>query len=84
MFSFLGKLPASTSAALTINGLDVKKILRLAVVVFIGAFATNVTGAGLTETNLMTVLTDASNAGIMAIGSATVELARRLLTNQGI
>lgn len=75
-------LPASTSAFGTINGLDIKKTLRLAVVAFLGAFCVKVAGAGhLTDANLQSVLSDGTQAGITALGGAAVELFRRFLTD---
>ena len=85
MFSFLGKLPASTSVSGAIDSLDIQKTLRLAVVVFVGAFCASVSAAGdLSTLDFAQVLTDAANAGVMALGSATVELVRRLLVNQAV
>ena len=85
MFSFLGKLPASDSAIGKLNGLDIQKTLRLAFVVFIGAFCTSVAAQGdLTSLDLAKVLSDSAQAGLMALGSAAIELVRRLATNQGV
>lgn len=76
--SILGKLPASTSQMWTVNGLDLQKTLRFAIVVFVGAFCASIAAKGdLTALELKPVLTDAANAGVMAVGSAVVELLRR-------
>ena len=83
MFSFLGKLPASDSGRFSLNSLDYTKVLRLAVVVFVGAFAAKIGSVELSDSNLSSSLLDALNAGIAAISAAAIELLRRFLTNQG-
>ena len=82
--SLLGKMPASDSAAWNLNTLDWKKILRMALVVFAGAFSLKVSGTQLTDSNLSQVLLDAANAGITALGAAAFEAIRRLVTNNRV
>lgn len=86
MFNILGKMPAGDSVAGKLNGLDLKKTLRLAIVVFLGAFCVKIAGAGdlSAVTDLHQVFVDALNAGVMALGSAAIELVRRLATNQSV
>ena len=90
--SLLGKLPASDSGSWTLNGLDVQKTLRLAIVVFLGAFSMKISAVGGIEVlvdmlfanpnALLMVLKEAGSAGVMALGSAVVELIRRFVSNQ--
>lgn len=77
-------LPASTSGFLRLDGIDVLKILRLAGVVFIGAFCASISSQpdllSLDTTALLQVLKDAASAGGMALSAAAVEAVRRLFT----
>jgi len=81
LFTLLGKLPASTSVSGALDKLDFQKILRMGIVVFLGTFCTFVSTTGLTETNLFTVLQDAAQAGLSAVGAAAFEAIRRLAVN---
>jgi len=81
LLSILGKLPASTSAAASLDKLDYQKIGRMAIVVFVGTFAMKVTGTTLTEANLTGVLLDAAQAGLTAVATAAAEAIRRLVVS---
>ena len=75
-------LPVSTSGFLKLDGIDIKKTLRMAFVVFVGAFCAKLSlVTDLTNADLQMVFTDAAQAGLAAVGAASVELIRRYLTN---
>lgn len=89
--SFLGKLPASDSISGSLNALDLKKTLRAATVALIGVFALAFGGSistacspsscDLSTVTMQSVLIDASQAGLAALGVAGMELLRRIITN---
>ena len=87
MFSLLGKMPASNSPTGSLSALDLKKALRMWVIVLLGAFVVafggSVAAAGdLSTVDVNTLLSNALQAGISATGAAVLELARRFLVNQ--
>ena len=77
LVTLLGKLPASDSLPGKLNSLDWMKIARMADIVFLGTFCTQVGATTLTDANLNQVLLDAANAGVMAVSTAVAETARR-------
>jgi hypothetical protein len=77
--SIFSKLPASDSPSGSLNSLDYSKTIRMALVVFLGAFCAKVAGMELTDASLQQVLLDAGQAGLAALGASAVELIRRFL-----
>lgn len=83
LLSILGKLPASDSPAGTLNKLDYEKILRMALVTFVGAYAavvaqTDLADAASSWEQVRDVLLIApGKAALTAVGAAAVEWVRR-------
>ncbi len=96
LLSLLGNMPASTSGAWTLNELDGMKILRTAVMAFVGpfilSFAIGLQGINFTEILtfqelgqvLLTVLTSAAVAGGAALSTAIADAVRRFLANSEV
>lgn len=78
-------LPASTSGWMKLDNIDYQKILRLATIVFLGAFTANVSAAlavpDLAAVNIQSVLQGGLQAGLAALGASALELFRRLVTD---
>lgn len=96
ILSLLGSLPASTSKGMSLNMIDAKKILRMGLVVFAGAFCLSFSHdlQAIDFNQIMSLeqlgkmlggmLIAAMNAGGTALTASLMETVRRVLTNNQV
>ena len=75
----LGPLPFSGSSAGKLNAVDLQKIVRLGIVVFLGAFVAKFSSAE--SLSFVEALQAGGQAGVSALGASTIELVRRFIVN---
>lgn len=90
--SLLGNLPAAESAAMSLNKIDILKIVRVIIMAFLGAFLAQLLipikecvvaamECNLTFADAPSLLADAGYAGYLAVTVAVTETVRRFFAS---